>query len=154
MIALAFTPDGRSLVAAGNDAVQVWDLDGNTVRHVLKTPDGRPVQAIAVSRRPFSRRHDTGVTLWDLQTGESLLRKVPDSAVSRLAFTRDGRLITGLLTDRNITLWNLTGLGGSVPRPRRDVCRLQTARSPCPRPDPTRHLDHLRPGPGRLSAGG
>src|SRR5262249_26777794 len=65
---LAFSPNGRSLASAANNAVTVWNPQSATPRHVLTAPGGA-VQAVAFA--PDGRTLYTssigGVVLeWDL----------------------------------------------------------------------------------------
>ena len=95
---ISFTPDGKTLVAADDDAVTIWDL---TARRLTRKLDGQPtpVSASALSRdgatiataayrfEPFAGI----VMLWDRATGTS--KATPANhprAVNGLAFAPDG----------------------------------------------------------------
>jgi WD40 repeat protein len=97
---LAFSPDGRLLVAAGNDALDVWDIAAG--RRVLHLPaEGRlpnwvpshfaTCLAVAPDGRSAATGHDDGVIfLWDLAP-----------AWQRLAAPREK-----LSPDRQRACWN------------------------------------------------
>lgn len=114
--AVAFSPDGRKLIAGDNDGtVTLWDvatqqsighLDfgrGNLVSSVVFSPDGR---TIAVG----SGMKDIGINLWDGSSskanGESLNAVV--SGESSLAFSPDGKILAVGDNSGSIILWDVT----------------------------------------------
>jgi WD40 repeat protein len=98
--ALAFSPDGKTIAAAGTGrVVQFWDRESgklqgsfddglaNTATYVVFSPDGR---ALAVAD------NEGGVCVYDISTGKIPFRTVADRAVyaiASLAFSPDGKLL-------------------------------------------------------------
>jgi WD40 repeat protein len=69
--ALAFTPDGQTLITSQGTPVRVWDLDSGVVRLELGEP-GRIIESIALSpdgRTLAGGLWDSSVRLWELATG-------------------------------------------------------------------------------------
>ncbi len=118
VFAIAFTPDGRTLVGGGgvprggsqNHAglVTIWDvatgevlrtLEGttDTVHAVAVAPDGKTIAAGGggpIRRFPGSERVVSEVRLWDIATGRLLLTAEGDlDTVRGLAFKPDGKAI-------------------------------------------------------------
>jgi WD40 repeat protein len=110
----AFSPDGRSLAAAGiARGVYLWDLS---------SPTSQPATALPVPIRragrmmfsPDSRSLavttdlDGTILLWDLARGRERMVLHHPSPVASMAFSPDGqRLAAGGRDDRSILLWDL-----------------------------------------------
>jgi WD40 repeat protein len=109
--AVAFLPDGRSLVSASMDGtVRLWDV--KTSKELRRMEHRGGAYDVAVSpdgRRALSAGFgDRTVRLWDLTDGTELWRfEGHQSRVLGLAFSRDGR--QALSSDANCTvrLWRL-----------------------------------------------
>jgi hypothetical protein len=114
---VAFSPDGRTLVAGGADhAVRVLDarsgkearrLDGHggPVWTVVYSPDGRHV---------LSGGFDKAIRLWDLVSGREVRRfDGSDDYVRSVCFSRDGKWILSGGDDRKLRLWD-AGSGKEV----------------------------------------
>jgi serine/threonine protein kinase/WD40 repeat protein len=105
---LAFSPDGKRLVAGGRDDLLVWELESDAQpkqfaghtdkpRRVAFSPDGKLIASCG---------HDGTARLWNADTGE-LLKTLRDGAhwIVSVEFSPDGTaLVTG---GRQVTLWDV-----------------------------------------------
>jgi WD40 repeat protein len=126
--AVAFSPDGRTLVSAERDgsvkdpvsAVRFWELASAKERLSIScapawyadacfSPDGK---YLAVA----DANHD--VRLWDVATGRLVRRFAGHHAdVDALAFAPDGKSLASASADTTILVWNVADLTSSPPRP-------------------------------------
>jgi WD40 repeat protein/tRNA A-37 threonylcarbamoyl transferase component Bud32 len=106
--AAAFSPDGRSLLTAGDGGACLWDRDtgralgrwpGGNVEWATFCPDG--TRALVVSGR-FTH-------LWDVRGGQALGQPLyhPEGGVARLAPSPDGRQVLVSSTDGTAWLWDV-----------------------------------------------
>jgi WD40 repeat protein len=113
--AVAFSPDGKLLAAAGGIAgrkgeVKIWNLEqrkpvatieghGDTIYGLAISPDGK---TLATSS------YDKLIKLWDLTSGKEI-RTLKDhiDAVYALKFTPDGNRIASGAADRTIKVWDI-----------------------------------------------
>ncbi len=116
---LAFTGDGRVLVASSATTVVAWDARSGEQR--LRVPAADRAHAFALS--PDSRvvaagSADGQIQLWDLRTGKPRgpAIKVAGSAIYQLAISPDGRLLAVGALNGTAAVWDLrtrTRLGQS-----------------------------------------
>ncbi len=107
---VSFTPDGRTLMLAGNQGIQFWQtgswqkLTNYPGRLASLSRDGTTV-AIAESS-PFSVQESGAVTLWNWRTGEKLRTFSQEGRV--LSLSPDGRhlAVAGKITGVNV--WDVT----------------------------------------------
>ena len=115
---IAFTPDGRELLAAGGIVVRRWELDGGRELRPLSGP-AQFVEEIAVSddgRQLAAASREEAVWLWDLRRDQQLPPLVGHKGrVLAVAFSPDGRYVaSGGLAD--LKVWDL-----ATRRPRLDL---------------------------------
>lgn len=102
--ALAFSPDGMSLVVANGDAL-VWDLASGRSRSVL----GAPARAVAYS--PDGSLLVVGdlfgeVTLLDTRSGQALYHwSAHSTSISQIQFAEQGRFLLTVGVDGTIRVW-------------------------------------------------
>jgi WD40 repeat protein len=108
---IAITPDGKTLVAGGNDKlIKIWDLATRKERATLKGHRGM-VDVVALSRDGkmiASGGRDRTIKLWDLTTYvEQATLEGHTARVRSLAFSPDGKLLASGSSDETIKLWDL-----------------------------------------------
>jgi WD40 repeat protein len=117
---MAFSPDGRSLVAGDfRQPVRVWematgeeifslDTDAQTiVNAVAVSPDGRIIAAGGdASWHESGQRSASIIQLWDLATGEKIHSfQGHESATYSLAFSPDGSRLASGLRNGTVLVW-------------------------------------------------
>ncbi len=114
VLKLAWSPDGRALVAAHSKHVmRVWSTrDGHLIEKSFGAHNG-PVAAVAFSpdgRTIGSASFDKTVKLWKLEDRIHPLAKLEGHTdeVRAVAFSPDGRRIASAGLDRTIRLWDAT----------------------------------------------
>jgi WD40 repeat protein len=109
--AVAISPDGRTLAAAGVDGtLKLWDLAnarllhtlsgrGAHIWHVAFSPDGKTLASGSADRT---------ITLWEVASGkvrQSL--RGHTNQVFRVAFAPDGKTLASTGEDRSVKLWDV-----------------------------------------------
>jgi Tol biopolymer transport system component/mono/diheme cytochrome c family protein len=113
--ALAFTPDGTKLAAAGglparSGEIKVWDAQ---THRLLETMTGHKdcIYSIAISpdgKLLASGSYDKLILLWDIGSGKQL-RTLKDhiDAVFSVAFSPDGKRLASGAQDRSVKIWEV-----------------------------------------------
>jgi mono/diheme cytochrome c family protein len=117
--AVAFSPDGDAVYAAGGEAgivgeVKRWKTSDGTLQQSF---DGHLDAAYALAVSPDGKLIATGaydqkIRLWDTATGKEVaLLKGHNGAVNGLSFRPDGKVLASASADRTVKLWSIpTGL--------------------------------------------
>ncbi|MCD6034243.1 MAG: repeat- protein-like protein, partial [Thermomicrobiales bacterium] len=120
-IALAFSPDGKALAAAGmwtdgvvptQDALVLWDWKAGTLLRVLDSYYAAAVNAIAFSPdgQMLVSGGETGrISVWDWHSGAEMEPFAPITwRINALAFSPNGKTLAVGGLDRRIHLWDAT----------------------------------------------
>jgi sugar lactone lactonase YvrE/mono/diheme cytochrome c family protein len=113
--AVAFSPDGQTVYAAGGEAgiigvVRSWRTEDGAPLHAF---EGHLDAAYALAVSPDGKRLATGaydqkIRLWDTATGrETAVLKGHNGAVNGLAFRPDGQVLASASSDRTVKLWSV-----------------------------------------------
>src|SRR5207248_1159618 len=121
--AVAFTPDGKSLLTGADDhTLRLWNLDtgretaraghADPIVQMRLSPDGRYVVTVpgADSKPGHVAR------LWETATLREVARATHDSAVNALAFRPDGQQFATTGADRITRLWSVPASGREADR--------------------------------------
>lgn len=111
VIAVAFSPDGRTLATGSHgNTLNLWDVATGQVKAALEGHSGS-VNAVDFSpdgRFLASGSEDNTLKLWDVATGQikATLRAHTDS-ISAVAFGPDGRTLASASSDDTVKLWDV-----------------------------------------------
>ena len=117
--AVAFSPDGDAVYAAGGEAgivgeVKRWKTSDGTLQQSF---EGHLDAAYALAVSPDGKLIATGaydqkIRLWDTATGKEVaLLKGHNGVVNGLSFRPDGKVLASASADRTVKLWSIpTGL--------------------------------------------
>ncbi len=111
VLALGFTPDGKTLITTGSDGLaKIWDVATRTVRADLTGHEGK-VLRVAISsdgKTIATGGEDRTVRLWSTADGARLGTLSGHSgAVTALAFAPDGKTLASGSPDTTIRLWDV-----------------------------------------------
>ncbi len=111
VLAVAYSPDGKTLASSGSSdgTIQLWDaksgthirtLKGHTdtVRSIAFSPDGKTL---------VSGSKDDTLRVWDINTGR-MLRKLAGHSndIKTVVFSGDGKIIASGSEDATVRLWD------------------------------------------------
>jgi WD40 repeat protein/mono/diheme cytochrome c family protein len=113
--AVAFSPDGDAVYAAGGEAgivgeVKRWKTSDGTLQQSF---EGHLDAAYALAVSPDGKLIATGaydqkIRLWDTATGKEVaLLKGHNGAVNGLSFRPDGKVLASASADRTVKLWSI-----------------------------------------------
>jgi WD40 repeat protein/tetratricopeptide (TPR) repeat protein len=107
----AFSPDGRHFAISAGNKVRIWVAETGHLRHTI---DGAHRGVFAENGSTFVAVGETGLTVWDLDTGKVRRKVLTGEGIGKIQVTADGK---GLLTqsrvnsveqtNNRLTLWDL-----------------------------------------------
>lgn len=107
----AFTPDGRSIVAATYERLYIGPAEGWRTETVLQVPDGGGRNtAFALSRngrRAAVALDERRIYVWDLQRGAVIAQTEVPGGARYLAFTPDGMRLLAAAADGDASLYDV-----------------------------------------------
>jgi WD40 repeat protein len=117
-LALAFSPDGRTLAVAALDGIALLRSGDGSNQHffpfdyamsVAFSPDGKVLAAgTDGGYDPAHHLHPSSIALWDVASGKHLLTIPHQSgAISSLAFSPDGHLLATASAEKAVAVWSV-----------------------------------------------
>jgi WD40 repeat protein len=107
---VAFSPDGRLLLAAQGNVLGLWDVESGTLRLRLEGHKGS-ILAVAFTvdgRHAVSAADDRMIRHWDLASGKQVVSYSGHTGyVGDVACLPDGRYLLSSSEDRTLRLWRL-----------------------------------------------
>jgi WD40 repeat protein len=111
--ALAFSPGGSLLATAGAE-VKLWETDRGHVRLLEGAVGPFTTVAMSTDGHHVAAGGPRGAWVWSISSGA--LEELGGDAVTRLAFTSDGRLLVAVAGDRMLRVWEVaSGQGRTFP---------------------------------------
>jgi WD40 repeat protein len=107
--ALAFSPHGTLLAAAGTERVVVWNVAERKISRVLPA-DGVDDLALAFSpngRSVAASRIDGSDVVYDVTTGKTLATFTNAGSAGDIAFSPDGKLVASVSLDGSAAVWDV-----------------------------------------------
>lgn len=108
--AVAFSPDGRTIVTWTYNEFTVWDV---ATRHKVKTfAAGGGIEKLVISpdgKRLLSGGRDNAAKLWDLAAGREIAQFRHDSAINDIAFVVNSGQVLTASSDGTVGLWKVDG---------------------------------------------
>jgi uncharacterized protein with WD repeat len=113
--AVAFSPDGKLIAAAGGDPAQFGEIKIWSVaeRQELRSMRGHRDNIFAVAFSPDGARlvtcsYDRLIKIWDVATGNEIKTlKDHTDAVFAVAFSPDGKRLASASADRTVKIWDV-----------------------------------------------
>jgi WD40 repeat protein len=106
--AIAFSPDGNTIAAAGDRSIRLWDLEKGTAR--VLGHSNRQITSVAFlsdGKRLASGSWDETVRLWNVHTGEAQTLAENCSCITHLAVSNTGDRIAASSLDGRIRIWDV-----------------------------------------------
>ncbi|AUT00286.1 hypothetical protein CLI64_07755 [Nostoc sp. CENA543] len=115
---LAVTPDGKTLITAQNNNLQIWDMktrkivrtipNVGTVQTLLVTPDSRTMISQGEGLQIPPQQINDGLNIWQISTGKKLFtwKKPPKFSFTKVALSPDGKTLAAS-DHEGVRLWRL-----------------------------------------------
>jgi WD40 repeat protein/DNA-binding SARP family transcriptional activator len=106
---LAFSPDGKLVVAAGSANTVLWSLETKRIARILPAGShGAIAVAFTSDGRTLAIGRSDGVdALYDVRTGKERAELVGTGSTVSVDFSPDGKLLASASLTGTVTLWNV-----------------------------------------------